>query len=240
MLALMKRGARTRVFLALVAAWLVAPRASAQDKGLVVPKEAPQMQRTAASGRGAPSVSLDLGAQKVDRLKVLSTSAQGWQDQGASPIKQAAGNTATVVVAPNQQVLVRPSEDSPRPVASLSPKKLALPGLLVANTTAATAESEAKVSSFRLFVQALHVPLRWSEAAAAYETELVVGVDDEGNAASATTLVNPIVVQLLGRNLSAIEPEVVKITESGPAGYAKVRVRTQQHAQKVEIAAHTL
>src|SRR3954463_10112162 len=98
--------ARTWSLAGLVAAWLVAPRAGAQDKGLVVPKEAPQMQRGSGAGGAAPAIQLDLGAQKVDRLKVLSTSAQGWQDQGAT-IKQAAGNTATVALLPNQQVVVK-------------------------------------------------------------------------------------------------------------------------------------
>ena len=181
-------GLATRATLAL--AMLVAWRAEAQDKTLVIPKEAPQMQRGTVGSKASPSVQVDLGAQKLDRLKVLSTSGEGWKEQGAIPLKSSIGNTATVVVPPNQQVLLKPSEDSPHPVAALSANKLALPGLLVANS-ASLAQSEAKVSSFRLFIQAREVPLRWNDASRAYETRLVVGVDDEGNAASATPSPTP-------------------------------------------------
>jgi hypothetical protein len=171
--------------------------------------------------------SIDVRVQQTPTEKLEVLARDGTKLPGA--ITGDAGQPVQVSIPKGKPVVIRTESaraGAPLPLP-LPSKETALDSVLVENVAVAGSETMREIRQWTLLINASQTPLVWNATRRAYTTELLVRLKDLG-AAIASRPSSPVIVQLVGKGLS-IEPQTLRLSESGVSGIQRALVALSNH-----------
>lgn len=148
------------------------------------------------------------------------------------------GGMTNLEIEPNKVYFLthKTSEAPPAPGLSVTNRLLASSLVLMGRKPGGADAGHAEIISGTFFLRSVFEPVPWDSKLRAYQSTLKVGFDST-NSAAALNQFFPLAVQLLGSNIT-VEPDVVTVSNAGPAGYQTANVRCARYASQAAVIAH--